>query len=355
MVKVKRCRPPSYKRRAAKQARMQATGALACTSTCTAPSNKLTVDVKLAGKSANVVEVPKRSIEPTTVAATATVDVAVCSKQTRGQAFKPAQCLLPRHSLFFTANFPSKPGLPASHPLSVASRAPDKTHNMKQLLVLIWGAKAPAPPSNLNCLSSCPCSSYAQSHGRGCAANSRIQGPEQPQVRLNFQQQILVSQTLKKMAEKASKLPWKALLDFHCPEPVLHPSECTKQSRLAIDCRTSKTHVLPNNTQDMPQMTQTSKGQPSQKYSGKKRKHLELPNSCPHMAVCGFLKAVLKRLVPKELLGSAHNKQLLCAWALRIACMGRFEDVSLHCVLQGMRTKDVHWLNAKCVALTSAW
>jgi Telomerase ribonucleoprotein complex - RNA binding domain len=201
-------------------------------------------------------------------------------------------------------------------------------HSMQQLITLIWGPAAPASPPEVNRFH-CAFSSNQQQalsipllgtswrSSSNSNSNALAHALAKPQVRLCKEQQKSVSKLLQTMAQKAEKLPWKVLLDFHCPilegSFVKHKSDAQSQSQ----------------------------------------KGSRLPNSCAMSAVCGFLRAVLKRLIPIDLLGSRHNKRVVCKWAVCIACMGRFEDVTVHSFMQCMRTRDVHWLHPTCAPFES--
>lgn len=209
----------------------------------------------------------------------------------------------------------------------------------------------------------------------GSSIRAHMHEQATPQVRLCRDQQREVSKVLHDMAHKASKVPWKALLDFHCPNPTLPISRQIHQSDGAQEhvhafTRVTETKcpqksmgvevgakrkqaersdhgiVCGQSKQPGPSIAQNSVSiKPPDAHA---QKLLRLPNSCANSAVCGFLKAVLKRLLPSELVGSRHNNTVVYKWAADIACMGRFEDVTLHSVMQCMRTKDVKWLNAMC-------
>lgn len=60
--------------------------------------------------------------------------------------------------------------------------------------------------------------------------------------------------------------------------------------------------------------------------------------------VARFLKLVLLHLVPHELFGSRHNRKQFLAMIDNFVFARRFETLSLHHIIQGMRITDCHWL-----------
>ena len=64
----------------------------------------------------------------------------------------------------------------------------------------------------------------------------------------------------------------------------------------------------------------------------------------PHGRVAFFVRTVLTRLIPLELFGSMHNRREVLRSVARFVRLRRHERMSLHDVMQGIRTRDCPWL-----------
>jgi telomerase reverse transcriptase len=69
--------------------------------------------------------------------------------------------------------------------------------------------------------------------------------------------------------------------------------------------------------------------------------------------VIAFVRAVIKNLIPRDLLGSEHNMAVVLAGRLgifltvgaeKIVDMRRYENISLHAVMNGIKLTDISWL-----------
>lgn len=70
-----------------------------------------------------------------------------------------------------------------------------------------------------------------------------------------------------------------------------------------------------------------------------------LASACvPQAQVVQFVWSVLRSIVPPALLGSKHNRRALRRVVERYVRMRRYEQMSLHEALQGMRVKEMPWL-----------
>lgn len=69
--------------------------------------------------------------------------------------------------------------------------------------------------------------------------------------------------------------------------------------------------------------------------SPRKRSIMDL--STPAADVSAFCQAVLSNVVPNEFWGSGHNKKILIRNVDRFVTMRRFESLTLHEVIQGMK------------------
>ena len=75
-----------------------------------------------------------------------------------------------------------------------------------------------------------------------------------------------------------------------------------------------------------------------------------LPHSTPPEMVSMFCRSVIARLLPQNALGTAsdgvHNLQIIMQRIDQFVKLRRFETLSLHQVMQGIRQKSIEWLRA---------
>ena len=67
------------------------------------------------------------------------------------------------------------------------------------------------------------------------------------------------------------------------------------------------------------------------------------PVATTHGRVCWYVRLVLRRVVPRALLGSAANERVVAAAAARLVCARRRERVALHDALHGFRASHCAW------------
>lgn len=67
-------------------------------------------------------------------------------------------------------------------------------------------------------------------------------------------------------------------------------------------------------------------------------------------AVCSFMCAVLSRLLPPALLGGrgASAQSALLRHMCKFIALRRFEQMTVHDVMHGMRTTGIAWLDVLC-------
>eukprot|EP00892_Ulva_mutabilis_P009365 jgi/Ulvmu1/6800/UM031_0001.1 len=209
-----------------------------------------------------------------------------------------ARLTLPRHACFFSADYAPRAGLPQAHPLLAL---PPSRNGARTLLGCIWGSTAPLSPEKV--FSSEGCRGAASLH-----------------LRLSPAQQALMLEVAEKLLQRARKLPWRALLDTHCPCPDLTQKRPSQRA----------------------QHTQHSqRAQQAQTRPG------ALEGACSTAGVCGFVCAVLRRLLPAELLGGrcANSQRALLRHVCKFIALRRFEQMAVHDVMHGMRTSGTTWLD----------
>ena len=205
---------------------------------------------------------------------------------------------LPRQACFFCAEFAPRTGLPRSHPLAYLQPCRE---GARALLGCIWGATAPLSPEKVF-------------SSRGCRDAGVLS------VRLSPAQQRLMLDIAERLLRRARKLPWRALLDTHCPVPALHGQRPAQQAQQAQHSGVSKRRAGP------------------------------LDGACSTAAVSCFMCAVLRRLLPPELLGGrrGRSQRALLRHVCKFLALRRFEQMTVHDATHGLRTSGVPWLDVLC-------
>jgi Telomerase ribonucleoprotein complex - RNA binding domain len=241
--------------------------------------------------------------------------------------------VVPRQAMFFCPAFPCRPGFASRHPLSAL---PVGTESAHWLMASIWGPDAPQAAHQLH------------RPGSFDTASGSRQGHSLPQIRLEPGQQQHIEALLKQMLRNAAQVPWSALLEAHCGMASCLPSKLR---------RSRQTSFASDAVKLQPPCKRQCTGQSSpcaREGRCKSAQHMKgamsdcLPNACRLSAVCGFVRAVLRRLVPRKLLGV--NARTLQLRAMKLLCMRRHEKLTLHDIMQGMRTKGLHWLDVLCAS-----
>ena len=123
---------------------------------------------------------------------------------------------------------------------------------------------------------------------------------------------------LSAMLRRASKCPYGALLDLHCPTP--------------------------------PWLSR--RGVPATDAPGLDAPGLDAPRSLlasftPPKAVAAFLWSTVSRVVPREMLGGPRSRAAIRAFLLRLVVLRRFEQCTLHEAMVGVREREFPWLRGK--------
>ncbi|KAL5345486.1 Telomerase reverse transcriptase [Pseudogymnoascus australis] len=139
---------------------------------------------------------------------------------------------------------------------------------------------------------------------------------------------------------------------------ILH-ERCPYGQMIAYYCPLNALSTFPApSTSDASRTFQTQKPTPGS-HSGTGLTPARLPKTqrkenimdlaCPSANVSAFCRAVLGRVIPDEFLGigedQTHNKQILMKNMDRFVDLRRFETLSLHDAVQGMKISAIPWLN----------
>jgi len=84
--------------------------------------------------------------------------------------------------------------------------------------------------------------------------------------------------------------------------------------------------------------------QPSKKSSVQMGIRHLLEHHCLQRAVFLFVRACSLRVIPTELFGSAANRNQFFLNIRKIICMGRYEQLSLGCLMRSMKVKHCRWM-----------
>ena len=117
------------------------------------------------------------------------------------------------------------------------------------------------------------------------------------------------------MLRRASKCPYGALLDLHCPTP----SWLSRRGEPAT---------------------------PDKKAPADAPRSL-LASFTPPKAVAAFLWSTTSRIVPREMLGGPRSRAAIRAFLLRLVVLRRFEQCTLHEAMVGVREREFPWLRGK--------
>ena len=120
---------------------------------------------------------------------------------------------------------------------------------------------------------------------------------------------------LSAMLRRASKCPYGALLDLHCPTP----SWLSRRGEPAT---------------------------PDKKAPADAPRSL-LASFTPPKAVAAFLWSTTSRIVPREMLGGPRSRAAIRAFLLRLVVLRRFEQCTLHEAMVGVREREFPWLRGK--------
>ena len=177
---------------------------------------------------------------------------------------------------------------------------------------------------------------------------------EEIQTRLRKDSKIRVPKRLRSEASRLverlqvlhQRCPYDALLKYHCTrqEEETFPS-CLETSqnttRSSEGFRTQKPLSLP-----IPNPAQLL--EPTEFEPRPKRLNV-IDHATPVEKVSAFCRSVLSRMIPDEFWGvgedQAHNKQLLLKNVGCFIKLRRFESMSLHDVMHGMKISAIPWLS----------
>jgi len=153
---------------------------------------------------------------------------------------------------------------------------------------------------------------------------------------------------------------YKYLLQHHCSftEYSDEPAEtsektCQKDSgslttkstpklRVPVYCRGQKPSVGGLST--TPIHVPRECAQPSKKSSVQMRVRHLLESHCVHRAVFLFVRACSLRVLPTELFGSGTNRNQFFRNVQKVVRMGRYEQLSLGCLMRSMKVKHCCWM-----------
>eukprot|EP00898_Chlorokybus_atmophyticus_P005135 jgi/Chlat1/5622/Chrsp369S09002 len=238
----------------------------------------------------------------------------------KSSATRATDIVIPRTGMLYAASFSAKPGLPRNHILNGGS----SDQGSKKLYAAIFTASLPTVGT------------YAKQGTYRRSTINIIQGATTSAAPKPRNAKVLP--LLDKMLCRAKKCAYGALLKHHCPmlETAFNGADSTEP--------TDEGYCTQDDTPDVEGMQDASASSipchppvdtPVQR----------LVAACtPSQSVAAFVCSVLNCILPPELLGSQHNKGILFTAVRRFVALRRFEQLSLHQVMQGLKVSHVPWL-----------
>lgn len=151
---------------------------------------------------------------------------------------------------------------------------------------------------------------------------------------------------VRKMQRNHRNCSYSQLLRCYCPVTKV-AMECAKNPEKAqYSLSTPDSEGL---------VTQMAKPSPTFDSSGSLRDQYDtetsfLPHSTSPEMISMFCRSVIKRLLPRNVLGTAsdgaHNLRVILQRIDQFIKLRRFETLSLHQVMQGIRVKSIDWLGS---------
>lgn len=155
------------------------------------------------------------------------------------------------------------------------------------------------------------------------------------------------------------RCPYSQMVTYYCPSNVRNYSILLISGTHAF-IQALATFPAPPSINDASRNFQTHKSTPGS-YNGtgstptrlpkKQKKDSIMDLASPSANVSAFCRAVLGRVIPDEFLGigedQRHNKQVLMKNVDRFVDLRRFETLSLHDVMQGMKVPITNPMNCK--------
>ncbi|UZJ56496.1 hypothetical protein CBS101457_005816 [Exobasidium rhododendri] len=147
------------------------------------------------------------------------------------------------------------------------------------------------------------------------------------------------------MLSKHDRLDYGKLLHYCCPSALPHSGLSAKE-REEIVTTLSESSLSQNQTQILTQLPNLHSTQASQDPG--RRSASSKPVFTKYKLAIGsvsrFAQAVLRLVLPIELMGSHHNLRILLKNVDKFVRLRRYETLSLHQLCQGFRVLDCHWL-----------
>ncbi|PSC73504.1 telomerase reverse transcriptase [Micractinium conductrix] len=203
-------------------------------------------------------------------------------------------------SIFYCASFSRKPGLTSQHVLVKLRGAPE---GERTLFAAIFDPKhSPV--------------------GRAGSSYAAVQSTVPPRPRRVPARHRHLLPLLRRLLDRAAKCPFAILLQHHCPLPP-QLREVQQRHRREQQQQAAGKFAAGNGA-----------AQPASLAS------------CfvPHRRVAAFVWGVVRAIVPAALLGDCHNQRVLRAAIGRFVRLRRYEQMTVHQAMQGLRTSGFPWL-----------
>ncbi|KAL3418000.1 telomerase reverse transcriptase [Phlyctema vagabunda] len=152
-----------------------------------------------------------------------------------------------------------------------------------------------------------------------------------------------VVELVKKLQILHGRCPYKKLLEYYCPIE----SRASRPSQITIDDSDSSDTTLLKTQASLNVETHRSILPP--KYSIPERKQSMMDHATPSSMVSAFCRAVLRDIIPHQFWGDGEvqrdNERSFYKYVHEFIELRRFESLTLHQVMQGIKIANIPWLS----------
>ena len=255
------------------------------------------------------------------------------ARRATGKEPRPGSVVFDASAFMHKSSYPRLPGLPRRHALNASGTGPAAARRLYRLIFV--PPKARAKDKNESARASVAAAGVGGGGAGGFAfpgtsGSVHAVGPRgayaawtTPAKQHNARRVRRIARRdreallplLSAMLRRASKCPYGALLDLHCPTP----SWLSRRGEPAT---------------------------PDEKAPADAPRSL-LASFTPPKAVAAFLWSTTSRIVPREMLGGPRSRAAIRAFLLRLVVLRRFEQCTLHEAMVGVREREFPWLRGK--------
>ena len=242
------------------------------------------------------------------------------ARRAPGKEPRPGSVVFDASAFMHKSSYPRLPGLPRRHALNASGTGPAAARRLYRLIFV------PPKAKDESARASVAAAAAAGGGGGGGSGAGGAAFPTAPAAwtppakhhnsrrvrRIPRRDREALLPLLSAMLRRASKCPYGALLDLHCPTPPW----LSRRGGPATDAPADAPRSL-------------------------------LASFTPPKAVAAFLWSAVSRIVPREMLGGPRSRAAIRAFLLRLVVLRRFEQCTLHEAMVGVREREFPWLCGK--------